>query len=179
MPYCCQCGTPAGTADRYCAKCGAPQPGSASGANRQAPQPDGGFNPYHGNHPAAGISPKNASLLCYISLFGWIACVLVLVTSRFKQDKVEGPEVRFHAFQGLFLFVAWLIVDWIVAPMLSVTRMLPGRGFMPFPMGLGAILHLVILASWIVMLVKVSHNEHYRLPIIGEMAERSVQEQRG
>jgi len=29
-----------------------------------------------------------------------------------------------------------------------------------------------------VMIIKVSHSEHYRLPIIGEMAARSVEEQR-
>jgi uncharacterized membrane protein len=36
---------------------------------------------------------------------------------------------------------------------------------------------MAILAAWIVMLIKVSHSEHYRLPVIGEMAERSVHEQ--
>ena len=178
MPYCCQCGTPASAVDRFCAKCGAPQP-AANAGGPQTPRNDGSFNPYYGGSPAASISPKNASILCYIPWFGWIACVLVLATNRFKQDKVEGPEVRFHAFQGLFLFVAWLIVDWIISPMAKITRMMPGPGVLPFRGALGGILHLLILAAWIVMLIKVSHNEHYRLPIIGEMAERSVHEQRG
>ena len=175
MPYCCQCGSPAGDADRYCAKCGTPQP---TGANQRAhqppPRPDGAPNPYQ-PYTNAGISPKTASLLCYIPWFGWIACVLVLATERFKRDKVEGPEVRFHAFQGLFLFVAWLIVDWIISPMLSITRNLPVH-FVPHPVG--GLLQLLILAAWIMMMVKVSQNEHYRLPIIGEMAERSVNEHR-
>ncbi len=49
-----------------------------------------------------------------------------------------------------------------------------GHAFGP----LGGLLHLLVLAAWIVMIVKVSQGEHYGLPIIGEMAERSVEEQR-
>ena len=40
------------------------------------------------------------------------------------------------------------------------------------------LLQLAIFAAWIIMLIKVSHDENYRLPIIGELAERSVSEQR-
>ncbi len=69
--------------------------------------------------------------------------------------------------QGLYLFVAWLIVDWVISPALRFSMMGMGRAFTP----LGGLLHLLLLAAWIVMLVKVSHQEHYRLPIIGEMAE--------
>jgi len=170
MPYCTQCGTQAGADDRFCGKCGARQPGN--------PSNDGAPNPYRpaGNADwASGISPKNASLLCYIPWLGWIAAVMVLASQRFKRDTVEGPEVRFHAFQGLYLFVAWLIVDWILSPMLSFSW----GGSHMFPRPLGALLHLVILAAWIMMIIKVSQSEHYRLPIIGEMAERSVREQRG
>ena len=172
MPYCTQCGTQAGGDDSFCGKCGARQPGK--GAN------DGAPNPWRGQNPAdwgAGISNKNASLLCYIPWLGWIACVFVLASQRFKRDTVEGPEVRFHAFQGLYLFVVWLIVDWILSPVLSFSgigahHVFPGSG------SFGGLLKLVIVATWIVMIVKTSQSEHYRLPIIGEMAERSVQEQR-
>ena len=170
MPFCTQCGTQAGANDRFCGKCGARQPGNPSG--------DGAPNPWRAQNQAdwaQGVSNKNASLLCYIPWMGWIACVFVLASQRFKRDTVEGPEVRFHAFQGLYLFVAWLIVDWILSPALSYSGMGLHRAFSG---ALGGLLHLVILAAWIMMLIKTSQNEHYRLPIIGEMAERSVQEQR-
>lgn len=108
--------------------------------------------------------------MCYIPWFGWIAAIIVLASDRFRRDF----EVRFHAFQGLYLFVAWLLVDWVVSPLLRMTR----YGFwQPLPRG-GGVLHLLILAGWIVMLVKVSQGQHYRLPILGDLAERSVAEQR-
>ena len=158
MPYCCQCGKPVAATDKYCVACGAPQP-----AARPQASPD----------IFSGISPRTASLLCYIPWFGWIASVIVIASQRYKRDTPEAREVRFHAFQGLYLFVAWLIVDWVVSPALGF-GVIGRHAFHP----LGGLLQIGLLTAWIVMLIKVSNSEHYRLPIIGEMAERSVQEQR-
>jgi len=121
-----------------------------------------------------GVSDKNASLLCYIPWLGWIAAIIVLASARYKRDTADAREVRFNAFQGLYLFVAWLIVDWVVTPALRFGMIGMGDAFHP----LEGLLRVAVLAAWIVMLVKVSHSEHYRLPIVGEMAERSVEEQR-
>jgi uncharacterized membrane protein len=162
MPYCCHCGTQVGAADRYCGNCGAAQPGTGA-----SPKPPG-------SSPSdfAGFwNARRASLFCYIPWFGWIAAVIVLASDRFQRDY----EVRFHAFQGLYLFVAWLLVDWVVSPVLRMTRY---GLWQPMPHMGGGILHLLILAGWIVMLIKVRHGEHYRLPILGDLAERSVAEQR-
>ncbi len=169
MPFCCKCGKPAGDVDKFCAICGAPQPVASGGS------PTGGGA---GNAPQADflgeMSGKNAALLCYIPWLGWIAAIIVLASRRYRRDTADAREVRFHAFQGLYLFVAWLIVDWVVSPALRFGMIGMGHAFAP----LGGLLHLLVLAAWIVMIIKVSHREHYRLPIIGEMAERSVEEQR-
>ena len=170
MPYCCQCGAAAGSTDRFCAACGARQPASpgasASGSGAATAPPSAAF--------LGGLTHKNASLLCYIPWLGWIAAVIVLASTRYKRDTADAREVRFNAFQGLYLFVAWLIVDWVVSPALRFGAIGMGDAFRP----LEGLLRVAILAAWIVMLVKVSHSEHYRLPIVGEMAERSVEEQR-
>jgi len=96
MPYCSSCGNSVDHGDQYCAKCGARQPGAA-------PKPA---------DPLSGISPRTASILCYIPGIGWIASVIVLAADKFRNDRT----VRFHAFQGLYLFVAWLIVEWVLSP---------------------------------------------------------------
>jgi uncharacterized membrane protein len=168
MPYCCQCGTQVGALDRYCVKCGsaqaAAQPEARDSQSSFQTGASGGFR------NSKGLWNKNAALLCYIPWFGWIAAILVLASGRYRRDY----EVRFHAFQGLYLFVVWLLVDWVVSPVLRMT----GYGFwQPLPRG-GGILHLLILAGWIVMIVKVTQGQHYRLPILGDLAERSVAEQR-
>ena len=40
------------------------------------------------------------------------------------------------------------------------------------------ILKAVVMCAWIFMMIKTSHNEDYRLPIFGDLAERSANEQR-
>jgi uncharacterized membrane protein len=117
------------------------------------------------------MSGRTASLLCYIPWIGWIAAIVVLASQRFRNE----VNVRFHAFQGLYLFVVWLIVDHVVAPFFSITGHVlrfPFHGFV------GDVLKVAVFAAWVLMMIKVSHDEHYRLPIIGELAERSVSEQR-
>jgi len=166
MPYCVQCGQTVGGSDKFCAKCGAQQSGGASSGPGRATSGPGSVQDFWTN-----ISHRNAALLCYIPWVGWIAAIAVLASERFRAEK----RLRFHAFQGLYLFAAWLMVEWVVAPMLAFP--VPAAGF-PFYRTISQILHLLIVGAWIFMLMKVSHDEDYRLPILGELADRSVSEQR-
>jgi uncharacterized membrane protein len=158
MPYCVQCGQTVGSSDRFCAKCGTQQSGAAIGTDR--------VKDFWSN-----ISHRNAALLCYIPWVGWIAAIAVLASDRFRGEK----RLRFHAFQGLYLFAAWLIVEWVFTPMLSFP--VSNVGF-PFYRTMSQLLHLVIVGAWVFMLIKVSHDQDYHLPVIGDLADRSVSEQR-
>ena len=168
MPYCVQCGQTVGSADKFCAKCGTPQSGGAySGASSGASFAAGG----RVQDFWANISHRNAALLCYIPWVGWIAAIAVLASERFRAEK----RLRFHAFQGLYLFAVWLMVEWVITPMLTFPVSTVG---FPVTRTISQILHLLIVGAWIFMLMKVSHDQDYRLPILGELADRSVSEQR-
>ncbi|SRR5258706_5711605 len=166
MAFCTQCGNAVSDVDLFCAKCGSPQAGP--GAARAGPAP-GQSRPHAGDF-MTDMSSRTAALLCYIPMVGWIAAIVVLASERFRRD----GRVRFHAFQGLYLFVAWLLVEWVLVPMLYYND---GFG-MGWHRLLGNGLKLVIFAAWILMMVKVSHHEDYHLPIVGDLAERSASEQR-
>ena len=148
MPFCSSCGNAVKESDVFCRNCGNRQPVTA-------PLPV---------DPLSGMSPRTASILCYIPGIGWIASVIVLASAKFR----DHHAVRFHAFQGLYLFVAWLIVDWVLSP---IFRGLPSPVFR-----VDRMLHGLIIFLWIFMIVKASHEEAYSLPIIGELAERSAAE---
>jgi uncharacterized membrane protein len=150
MPYCSQCGTQVGTGDVYCAKCGTRQP-----VTPPPPPAD----------PLSNMSPRTASILCYIPVIGWIAAIILLASDRFRQNL----QVRFHAFQGLYLFVAWLMVNQVLRP---VFNHLPDGALMP----VDKILEAVIMFTWIFMLIKASHEQEYPLPIIGDLARKSAAE---
>lgn len=168
MPFCVQCGNQVRDTDRFCKVCGNPQaPGGAGPAAGPPPPPRAGRT----SDPLAQLTPRNASLLCYIPVVGWVASIVILASTRFRND----PEVRFNAFQGLYLFVAWLIVDWVISPFLVLPFAFTGIGARHVLPGL---LKAAMFGVWIFMLVKVSQGESFRLPILGELAERSVSEQR-
>ncbi len=116
-----------------------------------------------------GISPRTASLLCYIPILGWIVSIVVLASARFRSDS----RVRFHAFQGLYLFVAWLLVDWVISPMFGLAFLGP-----PFHNVFPGLMKAVIFGAWIFMIIKTAQDETYKLPILGDLAEKSVSEQR-
>ena len=156
MPYCVHCGTAVTAHDRFCGKCGVSQPisgqtGPASGL-------------------PGGIRAQNWALLCYVPLLGWIACVIVLASQSFRRD----TRVRFHAFQGLYLFATWMLVDWVVSPMFLAPGL--GLGF-PFSRFASGLLKLAIIGAGIFMMIRVSHGEDYHLPVVGDLADRSVAEQ--
>jgi uncharacterized membrane protein len=154
MPFCSQCGYTVGDADRFCYRCGANQPAGASAPPPLRP-------PVAGHDPLAGIQPRTAALLCYVPWIGWIAAVIVLASDRFRRDR----GVRFHAFQGLYLSVAWLLDQYAL-------RYLPW----PFHVGLNGLIALALLGASIFMIIKVLHDQTYSLPLFGELAARSVAE---
>jgi uncharacterized membrane protein len=79
--------------------------------------------------------------------------------------------VRFNAFQSLYLFVAWLILSSAI-PVLIVG--MPGWGV---EHAFIDALKVVLFISWIYLLIKATHREQVRLPIIGDLAARSTMEQ--
>jgi uncharacterized membrane protein len=150
MPFCSQCGNQVGPTQPFCGRCGARQPQDAAASHPL------------GQDAFASVTPRTASILCYIPVIGWIAAIVVLASERYR----HLPAVRFHAFQGLYLFVAWLMNDQVLK-----WALLPIAHF-----HVHDLISLVLLAMSVFMMVKASHDELYALPLFGELAHRSVSE---
>jgi uncharacterized membrane protein len=158
VPFCTHCGNQVQPADTFCASCGSAQ-------DTPSPPPKSTGGSASSRDPFDGLDPRRAAVFCYIPLVGWIASIVVLAAERFR----DARETRFHAFQGLYLFVAWLFVDWVFSPFTQWAQ----------PMkAVSSILKVGVFGAWIFMLVKTSQGENYRLPLLGELADRSVSEQK-
>jgi uncharacterized membrane protein len=159
--FCPNCGS--NVQGRFCAKCGtavdAP-PAAPAGAASSGSTP--GAHPY--SAPAAttgGLSENVAGALTYV--LGIITGILFLVLAPYNQNKF----VRFHAFQCLFFQAAWIVV-WIAITAMSF--ILPW-----FVMGLiWTLLPFVGLALWVLLIFKAYQNERFKLPIIGDLAEKQA-----
>src|SRR5690242_11310682 len=98
MPFCATCGS--SVEGRFCAKCGAPVGAPAGAAPAAGPAMSSGAVPVG----AAGLTDNAASALCYV--LGLVTGILFLVMAPYSQIRT----VRFHAFQSIFLNVAWIAV---------------------------------------------------------------------
>lgn len=171
MPFCTKCGCQVDEQAMFCPACGAPQ---FAGAGSPPPPGASAFAP-SGESAGAGAArqedflarmpPRRAALLCYIPLVGWVMSIVVLASERFRDERI----VRFHAFQGLYLFVVWLFADWVFGPM---------TGYAPALRFAGGMLKLAVLGLWVYMMMRVRAGDDVHLPVLGELAERSVAEQK-
>ena len=157
--FCPNCG--ASVQGRFCAKCGTSMDPAAAPAGAATP----GAQPYAApTASAAAMAPNVAGALAY--LVGFITGILFLVLAPYNQDKF----VRFHAFQSIFLNAAW-IAFWIVETMLIM--MLPWALTTILSL-LAMLLSLAFLALWILLMVKAYQGERFKLPIIGDLAEKQA-----
>ncbi len=104
-----------------------------------------------------------AGLLCYV--LGWITGLVFLLIDK-------RPFVRFHAAQSLVTFGGLHIIHIVLG--LAIGGSLFAGGFFGTWSLLAAIARLVGLiglVAWILCMVKAFQHEHFKLPIVGDVAE--------
>lgn len=99
-----------------------------------------------------------AGALCY--LLGFITGIIFLVVQPYNAKR----EVRFHAFQSIFLSVVWIVL-WIV-----IGIVLPWSAYFV----VSPLLSLAGLALWLYLMWKTYQNQKVVLPLIGEMAQKQA-----
>jgi uncharacterized membrane protein len=107
---------------------------------------------------ATGMSDNAASALCYV--LGLITGILFLVLAPYNQNKT----IRFHAFQSIFLNVAW-IVFWMVFNIVFVAVHMFSLLF------LSPLIGLVFFILWIYMIISAYQGKMVVLPVIGPIAQ--------
>jgi uncharacterized membrane protein len=102
----------------------------------------------------SGLSENVASALCYI--LGLITGILFLLLAPYNQN----PNVRFHAFQSIFLSAAWIAID-IVCSIAGLFYLAPLFGLAGFVLT-------------IYMVVVTYQGRKLVLPVIGPFAEQQA-----
>ncbi len=96
-----------------------------------------------------GLKARTAGVLCY--LLTWVTGIIFILIER------ENRFVRFHAMQSILLFGGLGILQWIISHVLFSGSV-----------GLG----IVEFVCWIFLMVKAGQGKYYKLPVIGDYAER-------
>jgi uncharacterized membrane protein len=113
----------------------------------------------------SGMQNNMAGALCYI--FGWITGVIFLLIDPYKNDKF----VRFHAFQSIFFNLS-LIVVYIAFMFLGFILAMIHLGLLLVPIWF--VLGVGIFALWLFLMFKAYNNQKFKLPIIGDLAEKQA-----
>ena len=161
---CTYCGTRSQDNKGFCSNCGKAT-GPIMGAIAAPPASSGAAASPGAQAPVASALQLNiAGLLCY--LVGFVTGIFFLVAEPYKHDSF----VRFHAFQSIFLSVAWIVVHLALGMLMSV-----------LPWSLWRLVALVSeLASLafffliLFMMYKAYNTERFKLPVVGDLAEKQV-----
>jgi uncharacterized membrane protein len=167
VPFCTNCGNKIDAGAAYCAYCGAPQPRGGAAPPRGGAAPPGAPPPPQYGDLVEGISDRTASILCYIPVFGVIPAIVFLASQKFRNN----ARVRFNAFQSVYLFVTWLIIN------SAIPAFMIGMHDWGMEHALFGMLKAVLFFSWIYLLIKATQQEQVKLPILGDLAARSTTEQ--
>ena len=101
-----------------------------------------------------------ACALCYA--LGFITGILFLVLEPYNKNR----NIRFNAFQAIFMSVAFTILYWLIAFLGAASY---GVGLLLLPLvGLGYFI------LWIFMMYKAYNNQPVSLPVIGDIARKQA-----
>jgi uncharacterized membrane protein len=110
----------------------------------------------------SGLSDNAAGGLAYLTI---IPAIVFLIVAPFK----SSSSVRFHAWQSIFFFITWAVVNILVG---AVQNLVPSTIFLTW-----TVLQLVGLAFFVVLVivfVSAFNGKRIKLPIIGGLAEKQA-----
>jgi len=110
-----------------------------------------------------GLDENIEGLLCYA--LGWITGIVFLVLEK------DNKFVRFHAMQSIATFLPLSILAWIIGSIFM---------WMPFFIGwaiggiISTLIWILVLILWLILMFKAYQGEMYKLPIVGDFAEKQI-----
>jgi uncharacterized membrane protein len=93
-------------------------------------------------------------LLCYLG--GWITGIIFFIIEK------ENKIVRFHAVQSIAISVVLMVVYFILG-------LIPIIGWIIMPF-----VGIASFILWIILMLKAYQGKMYKLPVIGDFAEKQV-----
>jgi len=103
---------------------------------------------------AMGLEENIAGALCYV--LGWITGIIFYIIEN------ENKTVRFHAVQSIIVFLPLTII-------VGIFQLIPFIGWV-----IGGLIGLLMLILWLILMLKAYQGEKFKLPVIGDIAEKHV-----
>jgi uncharacterized membrane protein len=88
-----------------------------------------------------------------------------LIIDPFKKSSF----VRFHAWQSIFFFVAWAVIDILVS---VVQNLVPSSVFLTLTAL--QLVGLALFVVWLIVFIGAFNGKRIKLPVIGGLAEKQA-----
>jgi uncharacterized membrane protein len=147
MAFCPNCGTQIAEGATICPKCGTAI--TSTGATSAG----------------GGLADNMAGALAYL----FVPAIVFLVVEPYNKNRF----VRFHSFQDLFFAAATIVLFIALMVISAVLAIIPILGHI-VALLLWVALDLGIFVVWIVLLLKAYQGKTFKLPVIGDMAEKQA-----
>jgi uncharacterized membrane protein len=138
----------------FCTNCGSQIPAGAS-----CPKCAGVSAP--ASTPAVGMADNIAGMLAYLL----IPAIVFLVIEPYNKNRF----IRFHAFQCIFLCIALFVLGVALQVLWHIPFLGWAVGLLLWPL-----IGLAELILWIILLLKAYQGQMFKLPVIGDMAEKQA-----
>jgi uncharacterized membrane protein len=112
-----------------------------------------------------GIRDNIAAALAY---FTFIPAIVFLMVEPFKKNRF----IRFHSFQSIFLTLSAVVAGLALKLVFLILSLIP-LGHLLLLL-ISVIVFLGIVMLWLVLMVKALQGDLFRLPLIGDLAERQA-----
>jgi uncharacterized membrane protein len=127
--------------------------------------------PVQSGKSSTGLDENVASLIAYIA--GWVSGLIFFLIEK------SSRLVRFHAMQAILLNVVVVVVWIVIMIIVSILVLILGQVSSALA-GIVSLLSVLLylaagvgtLILWVMCLIKAYQGQMYKLPIIGEYAEK-------
>jgi len=122
---------------------------------------------------SSGLEENIASMICYIGI--WLTGLIFFFIEK------ENKTIRFHALQSILTFLPLTIIGWIFYGLLGVSytsRNVYGYSY-AYPSVsifwyIGMLINVLMFILWLILVFKAYKGEKFKLPIIGDIAEKNA-----
>ena len=112
---------------------------------------------------SSGLSYNAAAGIAYITI---IPAIVFLIIEPFRKNSY----VRFHAWQSIFFFIAWAVIDILVG---LVQHIVPSAVF--FTLTVLQLVGLALFIVWLIVFIGAFGGKQIKLPVIGDLAARQAE----
>ena len=113
---------------------------------------------------STGIQANVAGLLSYV--LGWLTGLIFFLIEK------ENKFVRFHAMQSMIVFGALFLLQIVLGMFMTALIMMHIGFLVPIFYLLNSLIILACVVLWIVFMIKAYQGEKFKLPVVGDIAEK-------